>query len=117
MKYVLLIYGPQDMRTTPGTDEWNRLMDGYVAFNAEVDRRGVHLASQALEWTNHASTIRVRDDEPIVTDGPFAETKEILAGFYMIDVESRAEAEELAAMIPGAAIGSVEVRPVMELGI
>jgi hypothetical protein len=113
MQYMLLIYGE------PG--RWESLSDelreavyaDYMAFGKELAERNAYVDGSELQSTATATSIRVRDGEALVTDGPFAETKEALGGYYLIDVESLDEAIELAAKIPGAKHGTVEVRPVV----
>src|SRR4051794_14516394 len=109
MQFALLIYGDETMELpAEGTKE---MMDGYRSFG-ERNRDAIR-GGDALRPTATATTVRVRDGERLLTDGPFAETREHLGGFYLVDVESVDEAVELAAQIPGAATGAVEVRPVM----
>jgi hypothetical protein len=113
VKYLLSIYTDETgwERATP--EELAQTLDAYGAFSREVEEKGVFLAGEGLEPTAAATTVRVRDGERLVTDGPFAETKEQLGGFYLLECENLDEAIEWAAKIPGAHRGSVEVRPVM----
>ena len=90
-----------------------KIMERYGAFGQEVEGAGAFVAGEGLQPTATATTVRVRDGERVVTDGPFAETKEQLGGFYLLECGSLDEAIEWASKIPGAATGSVEVRPVM----
>ncbi len=108
MKYLCLVYGEEAlMRTIP---------DGECAENGEELRRNGHyLTAEALQPVDTATTIRVRQGRVTITDGPFAETKEQLAGFYLIDAADLEEAIRLASRIPPARIGSIEVRPIREL--
>jgi hypothetical protein len=85
------------------------------AFEESLRKSGNHIVSEALQRTEAATTLRVRNGKLFVTDGPFAETKEQLAGFYLIDAEDLDDAIRLAAKAPPARVGSVEVRPVREL--
>ncbi|HZE28928.1 MAG TPA: YciI family protein, partial [Gaiellaceae bacterium] len=85
----------------------------YMQYTKELQDSGALVAGDALEPTPTATTVRVRNDETLTTDGPFAETKEQLGGYYLVDVGSLDEALEWAAKIPGARHGSVEVRPLM----
>ena len=94
----------------PGTDEFTSMMAEYRAFGEEAGDRV--LAGEPLELVATATSVRVRDGETFTTDGPFAETKEQLGGFYMLDCASREEALELAAKIPHARLGTIEVRAV-----
>jgi hypothetical protein len=86
----------------------------YRAFGEEAEKRGAMRGGNELQSATTATTVRVRNGETMVTDGPFAETKETLGGYYVLECESLDEAVELAAKIPGAKYGSVEVRPVVE---
>ena len=114
MRYLLMIYGPEDTAEVP-PDVRQRVMDAYAGFGREVRERGVFQGGEALQPTATATTVRVRDRETVVTDGPFAETKEALGGFYLLDCRDLDEAIEFAAKIPGAQNGSIEIRPIMEL--
>jgi hypothetical protein len=89
-------------------------MTTYNAFTTEVRAKGILLGSNALHPTTMATTVRVRDGKTLVSDGPFAETKEALGGYYMLNCKDLDEALAYAAKIPGAKDGSVEVRPIME---
>ncbi len=116
MQYLLLIYTPEqpDQSEIP-PEVFQAQLAGYEAFTSAVRERGVMLAGEALQPTETATSVRVRDGNTLVTDGPFAETKEALGGFYMLDCKDLDEAIELAAMIPGAQQGTIEVRPVWQL--
>ncbi len=113
MKYALLIYADESTAPPDDSPEMAELMKGYFAFSAEV--RDVTLGGDALLGTDTATTVRVRDGETLVTDGPFAETKEQLGGFYLLDCDDLDQAIAYAAKIPDAARGSIEVRPVWEV--
>jgi hypothetical protein len=110
MQYLLLIYGPE----SEADDFSPETMKAYDAFWAHVTERGVLRAGEALHPSAMATTVRVRDGQTITTDGPFAETKEVLGGFYVVDVADLDEALGYAAMIPGAKSGSIEVRPIVD---
>jgi len=112
MRYMLLIYTEEtaDMRATDG--ERRTMMEGYQAFGQWA--ADVILGGDALQSTQTATTVRVRDGETLATDGPFAETKEQLGGFYLVEAKDLDHAIEIASRIPGASAGSVEVRPIME---
>jgi len=115
MRYLLLIY--EEPPATPPTDEeWAAIMPAYNAFGAWVAEKGWMQGGEALQDVSTATTVSVRDGRRIVTDGPFAETKEHLGGYYLIDAPSLDDAIEAAVRIPGAQTGKVEVRPIMELG-
>ncbi len=114
-KYAALIYGPADTQGTP--EELERVMDEYNEFGETAGAAGVIAGGEALHDTNTATTIHIptgKGGEPVFTDGPFAETKEVLGGFYLLDVADLDEALKWAQQIPGAWYGRVEVRPVVE---
>ena len=113
MRYLLLIYG-EDSTGTPDPAEVEKEMNEYWAYEAAVTEAGVKQASEALQPASTATTVRVKNGERVVTDGPFAETREILGGFYLIDVPDLDAALDWAARCPGATRGSIEVRPIME---
>jgi hypothetical protein len=110
MKYMALIYGNEEAWNALAEDEQQRVAERYMA----LAREPVTVVSDELEDPDTATTVRVRDGETLTTDGPFAETKEQLGGFYLIDCASLDEALEFAARIPAAERGAVEVRPVVE---
>lgn len=108
MKYLCLVYVEES--------RLGEIADSECKANSEaLSRTGHNLAAEALQSVHTATTVRVRNGRTTVTDGPFAETKEQLAGFYLIDATDLNEAIQLAAKIPPARVGSVEVRPVREL--
>jgi hypothetical protein len=113
MKYLCTIYGDEGQWVSATPEQIREVMEAYGAFGEEAGRAGVIVAGEGLEPTSSATTVRVRDGERMLTDGPFAETKEQLGGFYLLECDSLDEAIEWASKIPGAASGSVEVRPVM----
>lgn len=113
VKYALLIYSePNDM--DPESPESQETLQAYAEFTASITERGINLGGEALHGIDAATTVRVRSNEMLVTDGPFAETKEQLGGFYLIDVADLDEAIAVAAKLPGSWTGSVEVRPVWQ---
>jgi hypothetical protein len=112
VQYLLLIHDEESKFSTLTEKEYFDILSGYRALTADLKAQGVYVGSNRLALTATASTVRVRDGEEIVTDGPFAETKEQLGGYFLIDVETLDEALEWAARIPSARSGSVEVRPV-----
>ena len=112
MRYICLIYTDESMEATEA--EQQAVMGAYWAFTEAVNKAGVNKGGDALMPTSMATTVRVRDGKTVTTDGPFAETKEQLGGYYMLECANLDEAIEWAAKIPGAAFGSIEVRPVME---
>jgi hypothetical protein len=111
MQFALLIYGDEAAEAAMPPEGSKQMMDGYRSFGER--NAAAILGGDALRPTATATTVRVRDGERMLTDGPFAETREHLGGFYLVDVPTLDEAVELAAQIPGAATGAVEVRPVM----
>jgi hypothetical protein len=113
MKYLCTIYGEEGQWSEATPEQMNQVLEAYGAFGEEAGQAGVILAGEGLEPTSSATTVRVRDGERMLTDGPFAETKEHLGGFYLLDCANLDEAIDWAARIPGAAMCSVEVRPVM----
>ena len=114
MQYALLIYSAPD--AGPQTEEAQMAeMPAWFAYTEELSAAGANLGGEALQMPDTATTVRVRNGERVTTDGPFAETKEILGGFYLIDVPDLDAAIEWAAKIPASPYGSIEVRPVMEI--
>jgi hypothetical protein len=113
VKYLCTIYGDETQWGNASPEQIGAVMQAYEAFGREVKEAGAHLGGEGLEPTSAATTVRVRDGERVLSDGPFAETKEQLGGFYLLECDSLDEAIDWAAKIPGAATGSVEVRPVM----
>ncbi len=113
MQYMLLIYDVESDWGARSEDERGSIMQEYFGFTRELREAGAMVAGAPLQPTATATTVRARDGERLVTDGPFAETKEQLGGFYLIDVESEEEALAWAAKMPSLPHGSVEVRPVM----
>jgi hypothetical protein len=114
MRYILLYYG-EEQAEQPSQEEADAELAEWFAYDAAINKAGVHLAGDALQPSQTATTVRVKGDERIVTDGPFAETREVLGGFDVIDVPDLDTALEWAARCPAAKQGSVEVRPIMEL--
>ncbi len=115
MRYLLLIYAPEVDPSQVSPEESKAEFDAYGAFTMEITQRGAYKGGEALQPTATATTVRVRNGKSLVTDGPFAETKEALGGYYLVDVKDLDEAIEWAAKIPGARNGSIEVRPIWEL--
>jgi hypothetical protein len=114
VQYALLIYGNEGAWDALADDERGAMYSAYGALNADLRTQDKLLAGEELQSTATATTVRVRDDEPLVSDGPFAETKEALGGFYLIEAESLDEAIEWAARIPSARTGTIEIRPVVD---
>ena len=105
MKYLCLVYGEE--KAMQSVDDRHCL-----AYDADIRASGHCIASEALESVQTATTVRMRNGKVSITDGPFAETKEQLAGFYMIEAKDLDEAIQLASKIPPARVGSIEVRPI-----
>ena len=113
MQYMLLIYEPEAMREKGRPEDGRQMMTEYREFTDDIKRTGHFKAGDALQSVKTATTVRVRDGKVQRTDGPFAETKEQLGGYYLVEAKDLDEALKLAARIPGAKNGSVEVRPIM----
>ncbi len=114
MQYMFLIYDAEDSGAPkPGTEEFAAHVAEYGKFSEDVQAAGVMLGGNALNPVSTATTVRVRDAKTNVTDGPFAETKELLGGYYILDCKDLDEAISWAAKIPGSRFGCVEIRPVM----
>ncbi len=114
MEYLLLIYSNEQDDPQPGTPEGDAFMSAYYKFTEEVQQKKLMLGSNALQPVATATTVRVRGGKTQTTDGPFAETKEQLGGYYLLDCKDLDEAIECAARIPSAKQGSVEIRPVLK---
>ena len=114
MRYICLIYTNEADYNQMTEAQQQANMGAYWAFTEAVNKAGVNKGGDALMPTSMATTVRVRSGKTVTTDGPFAETKEQLGGYYMLECANLDEAIEWAAKIPGAAVGSIEVRPVME---
>ena len=112
MRYALLIYGDEHADSQASQEEQEAVMAAHNAFGERHKEQIV--GGEALLETSSATTVRVRNGKTLTTDGPFAETKEQLGGFYLINCNDLDEALQIAANIPGAERGSIEVRPIME---
>jgi hypothetical protein len=115
VQYMLLIYGEESGWQSASDEDRGAMMKEYRDFTEELRSSGAMVAGDALQPTSNATTVRVRDGEQLVTDGPFAETKEQLGGYYLIEADSLDEATAWAAKLPGSKHGSVEIRPVMQV--
>jgi hypothetical protein len=113
MKYLCLIYESEQAFAALSEEESGRVMTEYFSFTEEIAKSGHLIAGEALEPVASATTVRVRQGKVTTTDGPFAETKEQLGGYYLIEARDLNDAVHVAARIPGARSGCVEVRPVM----
>jgi hypothetical protein len=117
MRYVILIYDEETANPSPEPPDeavWGEVMKEYNIFTTMLRDNGFYLGGEALQPNPTATTIRIRDGNKVVTDGPFAETKEGLGGFYLVEARDLDHALELAAACPGAKWGTVEVRPVID---
>ena len=117
MQYAILIYDENSANPAaeaPPPEVIKQVMDEYFAYSQMLRDRGAFRAGEALQPVQSATTIRTRDGETTTTDGPFAETKEALGGFYIVEAKDLDEALELGAACPGAKYGTIEVRPVVE---
>ncbi len=115
MRYMLLIYASEVDFSHMTSEERAAIMQGHSTFAQEAMQRGILTGGAPLQPTSTARTVRIRKGKTLVVDGPFAETKEQLAGTYILDCKNLDEAIELAAKIPDALHGSIEIRPLMEV--
>jgi hypothetical protein len=115
MRYALLIYDNEQGWASQTEEESQAQFQEYMAFTKDIVDRGLYKGGEALQPTATATTVRVRDGETLTTDGPFAETKDQLGGFYLVEAKDLDEAIEIATGIPDVRRGSIEVRPVMEM--
>jgi hypothetical protein len=115
MRYVLLIYASEAASASMTQEEISAMMQAHNAFAQEAQQRGLLTGGVPLKSAITATTVRVRNGKTLITDGPFAETKEQLAGFYILNCKDLDEAIALATKIPDVSRGSIEIRPVLEL--
>ena len=115
MQYMLLIYVNEAESAARRAEDAKGLANAYGAFTKGIIESGHFKAGDALQSVSTATTVRVRSGKSVVTDGPFAETREQLGGYYLVEAKDLDEARAIAARIPGAAHGSIEVRPVMKM--
>ena len=115
MRYALLIYASEQEWAGQTEEQSQASYQEYMAFTKDIVDRGIHQSGEALQPTATATTVRVRDGETLTTDGPFAETKDQLGGFYLVDCKDLDEAIEVAARIPDVRRGSIEIRPIMDV--
>jgi len=113
MQYLLLIYNNERNWTELSPPDVQKLMGEYMSFSESIAKSGHYKGGNALQPTNTATTVRVRDGKRQTTDGPFAETREQLGGYYLVDAADLDEAIGIAERIPGARTGGIEVRPIM----
>jgi hypothetical protein len=114
MRYLCLIYSNESQWETMPRAEYSAVMGEHFAFTDQIRARGKYVAGEGLQPTQTATTVRVRKGKISTTDGPFAETKEQLGGFYLIDARDLNDAIQTASRIPSARYGAIEVRPVRE---
>jgi hypothetical protein len=117
MRYLLLLYGEPVRPETLTPDQWQGVVDAHSTFHRELTEAGALVDSSPLAPPTEARTLQVRSGEQLVVDGPFAETKEVLGGYYLIEAESLDAAVEWARRLRHDADGSIEVRPLLELGV
>jgi hypothetical protein len=117
MRFMLLLHHPEADRPLPGTEAFAQGMAAFAGFHEELARRGIAWEGHPLQWSCAALSVRVRDGEASVTPGSPAEVPEQLGGYYVLDLPSEEAAVEVAALVPWAQGGTVEVRPVMELAV
>ncbi len=115
MRYALLICTDENAVAAAGPEEAAAMDAAYEAFGEEMGRRGVLRGGERLRPTTEATTVRVQNGDVVVSDGPFAETKEQLGGYYLIDCRDLDEAIEVASKIPAAEHGTIEVRPIWHM--
>jgi hypothetical protein len=112
MKYLLMICADEAGEARMPQAEMTEMIKEYLAFTQDAKDKGVYVGGNALQPTSTATTVRVRDGKTFTVDGPFAETKEQIGGYYLIECQDLDEAIAWAARIPGASYGSIEVRPI-----
>jgi hypothetical protein len=116
MQYLLLIYDAEKTWEAMPPAEANKLREEYQALNRDITASGHMKAAEALESARAATTVRVRDGKIAATDGPFAEAREQLGGFYLVEAKDLAEATQIAARIPSARLGAIEIRAIRKVG-
>jgi hypothetical protein len=114
MKYLLTIYSDESQWAQATPQDLQDMMSAYEAYTREITEAGVMLGGEGLSPSGTSTTVRVRGDEVLTSDGPFAETREQLGGYYLLDCRDVDEAIGWAARMPGARYGAIEVRPVMD---
>lgn len=114
MRYMLIIHN-DETHPVPGGPGWDDLMAGYAAFSEQLASFGKPFSGDPLAGPDTATTVRVREGETLIVDGPFAETKEWMSGYFIIEADGLDQVLAAAAMVPSAKYGSVEVRPVAEM--
>jgi hypothetical protein len=115
MRYMLLIHNDPELHPVPGDPAWDELLAEYAEFSEKLAAQGRPFSGDPLNDPSTATTIRVRNGETLTVDGPFAETKEWMSGYYIIECDDLDQALAAASMVPSTKYGSVEVRPVAEM--
>lgn len=115
MQYLILIYSNEAEEQARAPEAQKKTWGDYMTFTKEIRESGHFKAGDALQKTSTATTVRVRDGKQLVTDGPFAETREQLGGYYLIEAKDLDEARAIAARVPTSAFGSIEVRPIFAM--
>jgi hypothetical protein len=116
VKYMLLIYDNEKVWTDMPADEQGRLFGEYMKFTDDIKASGHYIEGAPLQPVATATSVRIRSDKQLVTDGPFAETQEQLGGYYLVEARDLNEAIGIAARIPSVRFGTIEIRPVMDVG-
>jgi len=115
VKFILLVHHDENNFARLPEPEQRSMRDESVGLANQIHAKGQYVDAAPLQPTSMTTTVRVRDGRPVVTDGPFVETREHLGGYYLVDVRDLDEAIEIAGRIPGARLGAVEIRPVVSL--
>jgi hypothetical protein len=115
MRYLMLICTDEAAMLAADPDQASAMLAEYGVFGEEMTERGVLTGGERLRPSLDATSVRVRDGEVLATDGPFAETKEQIGGFYLVDCKDLDDAIEIASKVPGARAGTIEVRPIWEM--
>ena len=115
MKYMLLIYDDEQIWATMSEAERQKIFGEYMQFSKDVQATGHYKSGAPLQPTSKATSVKVRNGNRLVTDGPFAETREQLGGYYLVEAKDLDEAIGIAAKIPSVRLGTIEIRPVMEI--
>ncbi|HEY1772523.1 MAG TPA: YciI family protein [Gammaproteobacteria bacterium] len=117
MQYLLLIYANESQFRAQGSAALEAMSKEYTVYTQSIVKSGHLKGGERLRPVAEAQTVRVKDGKVVSTDGPFAETREQLAGFYLVEAKDMDEAKDLAARIPGARVGSIEVRPIWPMNM
>jgi hypothetical protein len=115
MRYLCLIYEDETLRQKMPQSETDKIFGEYFEFTDSIKKSGHYIGGNPLQPTQSATTVRVRNGKVTTTDGPFAETKEQLGGYYLVEAKDLNDAIRVASRIPGARVGSIEVRPIWEM--